>query len=155
MFLILLAWQMMRFNEAVERMRAKTAIKAGTQGGEQKPSEKRLQGYKESFAAAFQAQSTQHSTRQAYHEWMHRTYDLEMMQLMGFSEAKPRVRSQQWSDQEVGAMLQCLADLASGNDAIHTRDPFYYISHHALLRQKSNEEVKALLKFVEKNYSAQ
>ncbi len=85
---------------------------------------------------------------------MHTSYELEMMQLMGFSEAKPRVKSQSWSDGEVEAMLQCLADLAKGDDAIHTRDPFYYISHHALLRQKSNEEVKRLLRFVEKHYSA-
>lgn len=72
------------------------------------------------------------------------TYDMETMQLMGFSEAKPHMRNAQWSDEEVAAMLQGLADLASGSETVHTRDPFYYISHHALLRQKSVEEVKAL-----------
>ena len=81
------------------------------------------------------------------------TYDLETMQLLGFSEARPRMRIAQWIDEEVVAMLQGLGDLASGSEAIHTRDPFYYISHHALLRQKSVEEVRALLSFAAKHYS--
>jgi len=153
MLLILLAWQMMRFNEAVERRRSKAAAKASTEKDEQKASERRAKDERQAFAAAFQAQSTQHLSRQAYHEGMQITYDLETMQLLGFSEAKPRVCSAQWSDQEIAAMLQCLADLASGSEAIHTRDPFYYLSHHALLRQKSIEEVRGLLRFVEKHYS--
>lgn len=80
------------------------------------------------------------------------TYDPETMQRLGFSEAKQRVRSAQWSDQEVAAMLQCLVDLASSK-AIHVRYTLYYVSHHALLRQKSVEEVRALLSVVEKHNS--
>ena len=153
MLLILLAWQMMRFNEAVEQRRSKAAAKARADRDGQIASEQRAREERQAFAAAFQAQSTQHLSRRAYHEGMQDTYDLESMQQLGFSEAKPRVRSAQWSDEEIAAMLQCLADLASGDEAIHTRDPFYYISHHALLRKKSVEEVRGLLRFVEKHYS--
>lgn len=64
------------------------------------------------------------------------------MQLLGFSEARPRVRSAQWSVEEVAAMLQCLADLAISSEDIHTNDPFYFISHHGLLRTNSVEEVR-------------
>ena len=145
----------MRFNEAVQKQRRKAALGACTDEDEQKASDRGAHEHKQSFAAAFQARRSRCAARQAYQAWMHTSYDLEMMQLMGFSEAKPRVKSQSWSDQEAEAMLQCLADLAKGDEAIHTRDPFYYISHHALLRQKSNEEVKRLLRFVEKHYSAQ
>ena len=152
--LILLAWQMMRFNERVRQRRLKAAAKASTEKSKQTASEKRAREERQAFAAAFQAHSHQHTSRQAYHEWMQITYDLETMQLLGFSEAKPRAQSSQWSDEEIAAMLQCLADLASGSEAIHTRDFFYYISHHALLRQKSTEEVRGLLRFVEKHYSS-
>ena len=34
-------------------------------------------------------------------------------------------------------------------------DPFYFISHHALLRQKTPEQVKTLLSYVDKHYSAE
>ena len=70
------------------------------------------------------------------------TYDLETMQLLGFFEAKPHVRSAQWSHEEVAAMLQCLADLDIGSKDIHTNDTFYFVSHHGLLRTKSVEEVR-------------
>ena len=153
MLLTMLAWQMVNFNEAVESRRTKAAAKASTEKDEQKALEKRAQEERQAFAAAFQAQSNQHLSRQAYHEGMQITYDLETMQLLGFSEAKSRMHSSQWSDEEVAAMLQGLADLASGSKAFHTRDPFYYSSHHALLRQKSVEEIRALLSFVEKRYS--
>ena len=107
MLLILLAWQMMRFDEAVESRGTKAAAKASTEKDEQKASEQRAQEERQAFAAAFQAQGNQHLSRQAYNEGMQITYDLEIMQLLGFSEAKPRVRSAQWSDEEVAAMLQC------------------------------------------------
>ena len=73
----------------------------------------------------------------------------------GLIGGKAKGGSHLWSDQEVDAMLQCLAELAKGDKAIHTRDPFFYISYHALRRQKSNDEVKKLLICVEKHYSAQ
>lgn len=157
MLLILLAWQMMRFNEAVEARRRKAAEKAHAGSRVTTTQEQRMVEHRQAFAAAFKAASDEEQQvgRKAYHEWMHTSYDLDMMKTLGFVEAKPRVRSgQEWSDQEVEAMLQCLASIASGDEAIHTRDPFYYISHHALLRQKSPEQVKALLKFVERNYTA-
>lgn len=146
----------MRFNEAVEAQRRKAAEK-DTGANQSRAQEVRLLEHKRAFAAAFKAATDQDQQvgRRAYHDWMHTSYDLAMMKALGFSEAKPRIRSgQEWSDQEVEAMLQCLASIASGDEAIHTRDPFYYISHHGMLRQKSPEQQKALLKFVERNYTA-
>jgi len=59
---------------------------------------------------------------------MHTTYDLDMLKAMGFSEAKPRLKSayrgEAWSDEEVEAMLQCLANISNSSEGIHTRDPF-------------------------------
>ena len=56
-------------------------------------------------------------------------------------------------DAEVTAMLEALRGLATGEEGIHTRDPFYCISHHTLLRQKSQDQVKALLRYVDRHYS--
>ncbi len=87
---------------------------------------------------------------------MHVCYDLGMMKTMGFSEARPCIRSgQEWSDEEVEGILQCLADIASGDEAIHTTNTYYFISHHGMMRQKSAEQVKALHKVVERHYAPQ
>ena len=49
------------------------------------------------------------------------------MEVMGFSKAKPRTRASPGPDQGADAMLQCLADLANGDEAIHIRDPFLHL----------------------------
>ena len=85
---------------------------------------------------------------------MQTSYDLAMLKAMGFSEAKPRSSPSQWSDAEVTAMLEALRGLVTGDEAIHTRDPYYFISHHSLLRQKSPDQVKALINYVDKYYSS-
>lgn len=93
MLLILLAWQILRFNEAVQKQRVKAALRAFTGEEEQKASNRRAHEHNQSFAAASQAQRSRCAARQAYQAWMHTSYDVEMRQLMGFLEAKPRVEA--------------------------------------------------------------
>ena len=71
--------------------------------------------------------------RQTYHACMHTSHDLELIRVMGFSEAMPCHSPSWWSDQEVAAVLECLRGLASEAEAIHTADPFYLTFHHTLL----------------------
>ncbi len=152
-----LAWQMMRFNEAVRAARRKSAQKSAASSGvtQMKAQDKQLWACKQAFASALCGGESERHSRQAYHNWMHTSYDLEMMLAMGFSEAKPRYNPSQWSDEEVTAMLECLRGLASREESIHVADPFYFISHHTLLRQKTPDQVKALLSYVDKHYSAE
>lgn len=153
--LIFLEWQMMRFNESVRASRQKAADKstASSSNMQAKAHDRQLLACKTAFAGALCA-GMQFQSRKAYSAWMHTTYDLEMMRAMGFSEAKPRAASSKWSEEEVAAMLQCLRELATRDQGIHTADPFYFISHHVLLRQKSPDQVKALLSYIDKHYSA-
>lgn len=157
MIQMFLAWQMMRFNEAIKAARQKSAQKSAASSGtmQLKAQDKQLLACKQAFASALCGERSERRSRQAYHAWMHTSYDLEMLRAMDFSEAKPRYSSSRWSDEEVAAMLECLRGLASGAEAIHTADPFYFISHHTLLRQKTPDQVKALLSYVDKHYSAE
>ena len=109
---------------------------------------------KQAFAAALCEEQAGHCSRKAYHPWMQTSYDLEMMKAMGVSEAKPCSGPSRWSDAEVTAMLECLRGLATREEGIHTKSPFYFVSHHSLLRMKSPDQVKALLSYVDRHYSA-
>ena len=154
MIQMFLAWQMMRFNQAIRAARHKSAQKSAASSGamQMKAQDKQLLACKQAFASGLCGAQSDRKSRQAYHPWMHTSYDLEMMRAMGFSEAKPRYSPSRWSDEEVAAMLECLRGLASGAEAIHTADPFYFISHHALLRMKTADQVKALISYVDKHY---
>lgn len=155
MIRIFLEWQMMRFNEAVSRNRQKAEDKSTVaEGGMQaKAQDRQYLACKQTFAAALCVEQAGHRSRRAYHSWMQTSYDLGMMKAMGFCEAKPRSGPSTWSDAEVTAMLEALRGLATGDEGIHTRDPFYYVSHHSLLRQKSPDQVKALLNCVDRHCS--
>ena len=84
---------------------------------------------------------------------MNVSYDLDTIRAMGFVEAKPRAASgAAWSEEEVSVMLQYLADLNKGDEAMHVRDPFSFLSHHALLRQKAPGQVKKLLQSMDQKY---
>ena len=156
MILIYLEWQMMRFNEAVRRNRQKVEDRStAAEGSKQaKAHDRQHLACKQAFAAALCEEQAGHRSRKAYHPWMQTSYDLEMMKAMGFSEAKPRSGPSRWSDAEVTAMLECLRGLATGDEGIHTKNPFYFVSHHSLLRMRSPDQVKALLSYVDRHYSA-
>ena len=150
MLCVLLQWQQMRFNSAVLMRRRQAAKEA--QGCRQQhglsEQELRLQ-----IAVAFSDADTVQPTRMAYHEYMHRSYDLQSMAAMGFTRAKPKASSGgKWSEAEIAGMLECLADLHKGEAMIHTQDPCYFVSHHGLLRQKSTAQVRELLRFLERKY---
>lgn len=155
MIRIYLKWQMMRFNEAVCRARQKAEDKSTAAEGsvQAKARDRQHLACKQAFAAVLCEEQAGHRRRTAYHSWMQSSYDLGMMKAMGFSEAKPRSGPSTWSDGEITAMLEALRGMATGEESIHTRDPFYYISHHTLLRQKTPDQVKALLKYVDRHYS--
>ena len=51
-------------------------------------------------------------------------------------------------------MLECLRGLATGEEVIDIKNSFYFVSQHTLLRQKSPDQVKALLSYVDRHYSA-
>lgn len=154
MILMYLEWQMMRFNEAVRRNRQKVEDRSTAAEGRAKAQDRQHLACKQAFAAALCEEQAGHRSRKAYHPWMQTSYDLEMMKAMGFSEAKPRSGPSRWSDAEVTAMLECLRGLATGDEGIHTKNPFYFVSHHSLLRMKSPDQVKALLSYVDRHYSA-
>ena len=156
MMRIYLKWQMMRFNEAVGRAREKAQLKRTAAEGSMQPKtqDRQLLACKQAFAAALCEEQAGHRSRRAYHSHMQTSYDLGMLRAMGFSEAKPRSGPSLWSDGEVTAMLEALRGMATGEEGVHTRDPFYYISHHTLLRQKSPDQVKALLRYVDRHYSS-
>ena len=119
--------------------------------------DKQLLACKQALASALCGEHLERRSRQAYHAWMHTSYDLEMLRAMGFSEAKPcySPSRRRCSDEKVAAMLECLRGLASGAEAIHPTDPFHVISHHTLLHQKTLEHVEALLSYVDKHYPAE
>ena len=87
---IFLAWQMMRFSEAVGAARKKSAQKDAAFSGavQMKARDKQLLACKQAFASALRGERSERRSRQAYHAWMHTSYDLAMMRAMGFSEAK-------------------------------------------------------------------
>ena len=156
MIQMFLAWQMMRFNEAIKAARQRSALKSAASSGamELKAQDKQPMACKQAFASALCGERSERRSRQTYHAWMHTSCDLKMLRAMNFSEANPRYSPSQWSDEEVAAMLECLRGLASGAEAIHTANPFYFISHHTLPRQETPDQVKALLSYVDKHCSA-
>ena len=161
MLVILLTWNVMRFNEAVQANQDATALRRPRNEQPAEASAKpdraalREKGLRMRFAQAFSRGAMQPSTRRAYIPGMSESYDLDTMKAMGFAEAKPQAAyGAAWSEEEVSAMLQCLADLHAGDDAIHTRDPFYFLAHHALLRQKTPAQVKRMLQFLDEKYGS-
>ena len=112
-------------------------------------------GLRMRFAQALSRGTMQRSTRCAHDPRMSESYDLGTMKALGFVEAKPQAAcGAACSEEEVSAVLQCLADLHTGEDAIHTQDPFYFLGHHALLRQKSPAQVKRMLQFLGEQYGS-
>ena len=152
---IFLKWQMMRFNEAVSRARQKADDKGTVAEGsmQAKARDRQHLACKQAFAAALCEEQAGHRRRTAYHPWMQSSHNLGMLKAMGFSETKPRSSPSTWSDEEVTAMLEALRGMATGEEGIHTRDPFYYLSHHTLLRRKTSDQVRALLNYVDRHYS--
>lgn len=147
---MLLQWQQLRFNSAVLTRRQQAAME-GQRGRQQHGI--REQDLRQQIAAAFSDQGRTQPTRKAYHHYMQKSYDLQSMAAMGFTRAKPRASSGgKWSEAEIAAMLECLADLHKGEAMIHTQDPCYFLSHHGLLRQKSPSQVRDLLRYLEKRY---
>jgi hypothetical protein len=133
MLCILLAWAQMRFNEAVlAKRKAKQAT--GKKASGELESE-REQALRQEMAAAFKAAAAAPSTRKAHHPYMREEHDLSSMKAMGFVQAGKSSAGSTWSEGEVVTMLQCLADLRSGAEAVHVQDPSYYLAHHGLLRQ--------------------
>ena len=116
----------------------------------------REKGLRTRFAQAFSRGSMQPSTRRAYVPGMSESYGLDTMKAMGFAEAKPQAAyGAAWSEEEVNAMLQCLADLHAGDDAIHTQDPpSTSWPTTPLLRQKAPAQVKRLLQFIDERYGS-
>lgn len=159
MLVILLTWNVMRFNEAVQANQDAAVAREVRQRGQADASAKADRGAQREkalgvqLAQAFSRSTVQPSTRRAYDARMTVSYDLDTMNAMGYTEAKPRAASGgAWSEEEVSVMLQCLADLHTGDEAIHTRDPFYFLSHHAVLRQKSAAQVRRLLQHLDQKY---
>ena len=159
MLVIFLTWNMMRFNEAVQAKQDAAALRRPRSEQPAEASAKpdraalREKGLRRRFAHAFSRGTMQPSTRRAYDPQMSESYDLDTMKTLGFVEAKPQAaQGAAWSEEEVSAMLQCLADLHTGEDAIHTQDPFYFLAHHALLRQKSPAQVKRMLQYLDEKY---
>lgn len=150
MLTILLAWAQMRFNEAVlaKRKAKETADKKAS--GELESD--REQSLRQEMAAAFKAAATAPSTRRAHHPYMREEHDLTSMKAMGFVQAGKSSAGSAWSEGEVDTMLQCLADLHSGAEAVHVQDPSYFLAHHGLLRQKTTAQVRALLQYTDRKY---
>ena len=62
---------------------------------------------------------------------------------MGFQLAKPQAQAgNDWSQQEINALLESLSQLDKGEEAIHTGDPHYWLAHHGMLRSKSTKQMQ-------------
>lgn len=153
MMCMLLAWQQYRFNQSV--LRNRKAASAAKQRGpsSHKPKEQDL---RQRFAKAYQSAATdQGSHRRRHQQSMRKSYDLQSMNALQFQLANPRAQAGDgWSQQDINAMLECLSRLDSGEDAIHTQDPHYWLSHHGMLRSKSPKQVQNMLRYLERIYEA-
>lgn len=150
MMSILLQWQQMMFNNQVLAQRRQVS-RLNTDGKQRLAL--REQALRQRIAKAFAEIGTAPSTRKAYHAYMQKSYDMQSMEAMGFTRAKPRASTGgKWSEVEIAGMLECLAKLHDEEEKIHTKDPCYFLSHHGMMRQKSRSQVRDLLRYLEKKY---
>ena len=153
MLCCLLTWQVYRFNQSVQRSK-QAALEPKRKGPRSHlPQERAL---RQEFARVYSSSSMdQASHRKRYQQSMHKSYDLQSMRAMGFQLAKPRAQAgNDWSQQEINALLESLSRLDKGEEAIHTGDPHYWLSHHGMLRSKSTKQVQHMLRYLETVYGA-
>lgn len=99
MLVILLTWNVMRFNEAVQANQDAAVAREVRQRGQADASAKADRGAQREkalgvqLAQAFSRSTVQPSTRRAYDARMTVSYDLDTMNAMGYTEAKPRAAS--------------------------------------------------------------
>ena len=152
MMSILLQWQQMRFNNQVLAQR-RQASRLNTDGKQRLALREQALRQRIAKRIAFAEIGTAPSTRKAYHAYMQKSYNMQSMEAMGFTRAKPRASTGgRWSEAEIAGMLECLARLHNEDEQIHTKDPCYFLSHHGMMRQRSTSQVRDLLRYLEKKY---
>ena len=153
MLCCLLMWQAYRFNQSVRRSK-QAAMEPKRKGP--RPHQPREQALRQEFARAYNSSSIDHTSHRKRHQQsMHKSYDLQSMRAIGFQLAKPRAQAgNDWSQQEINALLESLSRLDQGEEAIHTVDPHYWLAHHGMLRSKSPRQVQTMLRYLENVYGA-